>query len=178
MGPRNDTRHWPIDSVVRDARAGDAEAIALLVAQSHPYVHRFARSLCASREDAEDAAQEALVVLYQRIGSLRATSALAAWMFQIVRNECIRRSRTLLRSPQSTPAPRVRSAEDAVMTRLEAERIARAIAALPQDQREVLILRDVQDRSGADVAKALNITRAAMKSRLHRARAAIRELAV
>jgi DNA-directed RNA polymerase specialized sigma24 family protein len=48
-------------------------------------------------EDAEDAAQEALIVLYRKIGTLRAAAALTSWVFQIVRNECIRRSRLALR---------------------------------------------------------------------------------
>jgi RNA polymerase sigma factor (sigma-70 family) len=124
-------------------------------------------------EDAEDAAQEALIVLYRRIGTLRATAALASWIFQIVRHECIRRSRLAFRGPVS-PAVTESSAEDAALARLELERIVGSIAELPPDQRAALILRDIQGLSGAATARALGLSRAAMKSRLHRGRETLR----
>jgi RNA polymerase sigma factor (sigma-70 family) len=65
------------------------------------------------------------------------------------------------------------SAEDEVVRRLEAGRVATAIAALPADQRHVLIMRDVQGYSGRMVADALGLSVPAMKSRLHRARATV-----
>jgi RNA polymerase sigma factor (sigma-70 family) len=163
---------WPTEQVVGAAQQGDPRAIALLVSGSHGHVRRFARTLCSTPEDAEDATQEALIVLYRKIGTLRATAALASWMFQIVRNECIRRSRIALRRP--TAGVEVEpSAEDAALARLEMERIVEAIAQLPADQRSVLVLRDIQGLSGAATAEALGLGRAAMKSRLHRARAAL-----
>jgi len=164
---------WPDEALVVAAQGGDAASISALVAGSHPHVQRFARSLCATPEDAEDAAQEAVIILYRKIGTLRASRALASWMFRIVRNECVRRSRLVLRRPEPTLEPPSRSAEDDVLHRLEVERVAAAIAALPEDQRRVLVLRDVQGQSGREVADALGISTAAMKSRLHRARAAV-----
>src|ERR1700682_4476972 len=97
---------------------------------SHAHVQRFARPLCSTPEDAEDAAQEALIVLYRRIGTLRATAALASWMFQIVRNECIRRSRVTSRRP-TLATPVEPSAEDVALVRLEIERIVELISELP-----------------------------------------------
>jgi RNA polymerase sigma-70 factor (ECF subfamily) len=140
--------------------------------------------LCATPEDAEETAQEALIVLYRKIGTLRATAALASWMFQVVRNECIRRSKVALRGLSSASAVEPStvessavgpSTEDAVLMRLEVERIVAAIAVLPSEQRSVLLLRDIHGLSGAATAKALGLSRAAMKSRLHRGRAALRE---
>jgi RNA polymerase sigma factor (sigma-70 family) len=90
-------------------------------------------------------------------------------MFQIVRNECIRRTRLALRRPISA-AMTEPSAEDAALARLEMERIVDSIAGLPPDQRAVLVLRDIQGQSGAATAQALGLSRAAMKSRLHRGR--------
>ncbi|MGA7704023.1 MAG: sigma factor, partial [Solirubrobacteraceae bacterium] len=84
------TPTWPTEQVVSAAQRGDHRAIAMLVSGSHAHVQRFARTLCSTPEDAEDAAQEALIVLYRKIGTLRAAAALASWMFRIVRNECIR----------------------------------------------------------------------------------------
>lgn len=175
--PKTDT--WPTERVVSAAQQGDPRALASLVRGSHAHVQRFAHTLCSTPEDAEDAAQEALIVLYRRIGTLRATAALASWVFQIVRHECIRRARVVLRGP--TP-PAVAesltvtepSAEDAALARLELERIVGSIAELPPDQRAVLVLRDIQGLSGAATAHALGLSRAAMKSRLHRGRETLR----
>ncbi len=164
---------WPAERVVSAAQQGDPRAIATLVCGSHAHVQRFARTLCSTPEDAEDAAQEALIVLYRKIGTLRATAALGSWMFQIVRNECIRRSRIRLRSPVVAGTVES-SAEDAALARLEIERIVDCIAGLPPEQRAVLVLRDIQGQSGAATALALGISRAAMKSRLHRGREALR----
>lgn len=168
---------WPVESLVLAAQNGDTAAIAALVSGSHPHVRRFAHSLCASPQDAEDAAQEALIILYRRIGTLRATGALGSWMFRIVRNECLRRSRQMkVRTPDSVVEDVVRSVEDDVLERLEAERVATAVAALPEDQRRVVIMRDVQGYPGRAVAEALGLSTAAMKSRLHRARSAVQQL--
>lgn len=164
---------WPSEQVVSAAQDGDPRAISLLVDGSHAHVRRFAYTLCSTPEDAEDAAQEALIVLYRKIGTLRAAAALASWMYQIVRNECIRRSRLALRRPG--PARTVESsAEDAALARWEAERIVAAITGLASEQRAVLVLRDIQGLSGAATAQALGLSRAAMKSRLHRARQSVR----
>ncbi|NJP91483.1 sigma-70 family RNA polymerase sigma factor [Nonomuraea sp. FMUSA5-5] len=171
---------WPGERLIVAAQRGDVESISALVSGSHPHVRRFARTLCATPEDAEDAAQEALIILYRKIGTLRATGALASWMFRIVRNECLRRARLTLRHPPpAVPSayeaerPAASSAEEEVLRRLEADRVAAAIAALPADQRNVLIMRDIQGLSGRMVAGALGLSVAAMKSRLHRARAAV-----
>ncbi|MFE4632554.1 RNA polymerase sigma factor [Streptomyces sp. NPDC056773] len=174
---------WPDERLIRAAQDGDVTSLTTVVMESQPHVRKFALSLCASPQDAEDAAQEALIILYRKIGTLRATGALASWMFRIVRNECLRQLRQLpqLRpaGPQSDGAPEhpadaEPSAEDSVLHRLEAERVAAAIGALPREQRQVLILRDVQGLPGRTVADALGLSTTAMKSRLHRARAALR----
>ncbi|MFB6711940.1 MULTISPECIES: RNA polymerase sigma factor [unclassified Streptomyces] len=181
-------RSWPGATLVAAAQRGDVEALTALVYGSYPHVHRFARTLCATPQDAEDAAQEALIILYRRIGMLRASGALASWMFRIVRNECLRRTRTLVQRGPADEAGRfgtagrfdafggtARSAEEDVLLRLEAERVAAAVAALPDDQRQVLVMRDIQSLPGRTVADRLGLSTAAMKSRLHRARSAVRE---
>ncbi|MFJ8648889.1 RNA polymerase sigma factor [Streptomyces sp. NPDC093546] len=181
-------RTWPGATLVAAAQRGDVEALTALVYGSYPHVQRFAHSLCATPQDAEDAAQEALIILYRKIGMLRASGALASWMFRIVRNECLRRTRALLhRGPDAeagglgtpdrfeTLGGTTRSAEEDVLLRLEAERVAAAVAALPDDQRQVLVMRDIQGLPGRTVADRLGLGTAAMKSRLHRARSAVRK---
>lgn len=170
---------WPDERLIKAAQDGDVTSLTTVVMESQPHVRKFALSLCASPQDAEDAAQEALIILYRKIGTLRATGALASWMFRIVRNECLRQVRLLVsRSEEASAGPEAcaePSAEEAVLHRLEVERIAAAVGSLPSDQRQVLIMRDVQGLPGRTVAHALGLSNAAMKSRLHRARAALRQ---
>jgi len=104
---------------------------------------------------------------------LRAAAALASWMFQIVRNECIRRTRLALHKPVAAATAEL-SAEDAALARMEMERIVDCIAGLAPEQRSVLVLRDIQGLSGAATAQALGLSKAAMKSRLHRGRETLR----
>jgi RNA polymerase sigma factor (sigma-70 family) len=165
---------WPDEQLVAAAQSGDPASIAALVSGAHPHVQRFAFSLCASSQDAEDAAQEAMIILFRKVGTLRAAGALASWMFQIVRNECLRRARVLQRWREPTVEAVTASAEDVVLGRLEIERVVAAIGSLPADQRRVLIMRDIQALPGAAVARAVGLSMTAMKSRLHRARAAVR----
>ncbi|MFF8378300.1 RNA polymerase sigma factor [Streptomyces sp. NPDC015661] len=169
---------WPDERLIKAAQDGDVTSLTTVVMESQPHVRKFAISLCASPQDAEDAAQEALIILYRKIGTLRATGALASWMFRIVRNECLRQVRLLVARRDEVPAEpegsAEPSAEEAVLYRLEVERIAAAVSALPRDQRQVLIMRDVQGLPGKTVAHTLGLSTAAMKSRLHRARATLR----
>ncbi|MFE5485778.1 RNA polymerase sigma factor [Streptomyces sp. NPDC056527] len=175
----NQRFRWPDERLIKAAQNGDVTSLITVVMESQPHVRKFAGSLCASPQDAEDATQEALIILYRKIGTLRATGALASWMFRIVRNECLRQVRLLVsRSDEASheaEASAEPSAEEAVLRRLEAERIAVAVGALPRDQRQVLIMRDIQGLPGGTVAHSLGLSNAAMKSRLHRARAALRD---
>jgi RNA polymerase sigma factor (sigma-70 family) len=174
---------WPADDVIVAAQQGNPEALEALILGSHPHVARFANSLCATREDAEDAAQEALTVLFRRVGSLRVAAALSSWAFQIVKNECIRRARlamkrreTALKVSGDPLGERAHeSSEDLVLGQLEAQRVAQAITTLPRKYQQVLVLRDLQLLSGKEVAEQLGMSKAAMKSTLHRARHALRE---
>ncbi|MBF6437618.1 RNA polymerase sigma factor [Nocardia cyriacigeorgica] len=169
-------RGWAAEQLVAAAQQGDRDALSAIVDGAHPHVRRFAQHLCASSADAEDAAQEALIILYRKIGTLRTATAIASWMFRIVRNECLRRARRVLdREHDGSDSGTVVSAEDEVLRRLDAEQLTRAITELPPLQRRVLIMRDVLGHPGRDTAEALGLSTAAMKSQLHRARAAVRE---
>ncbi|MEV0145771.1 MULTISPECIES: RNA polymerase sigma factor [unclassified Nonomuraea] len=167
-------RSWASTQLIKAAQAGDRESITAVLHGAHSHVRRFAEHLCASPQDAEDAAQEALIILYRKIGSLRATGALASWMFRIVRNECLRRAHVLIERDDEAEAGLATSAEDEAIRRLEAERVARAIQELPPVQRRVLIMRDVLGHPGRRVAESLGLSNAAMKSQLHRARTTLR----
>ncbi|MEU8464016.1 sigma factor-like helix-turn-helix DNA-binding protein [Streptomyces sp. NPDC029003] len=134
---------WPGATLVAAAQRGDAEALTALVYGSYPHVQRFARTLSATPQDAEDAAQDR----HEPPDAYEAYEASGT----------------------------ARSAEEDVLLRLEAERVGAAVAALPADQRQVLVMRDIQGLPGRTVADRLGLSTAAMKSRLHHARSAARE---
>jgi RNA polymerase sigma factor (sigma-70 family) len=173
---------WPTNAVVEAAQLGDEASLEALILGSHPHVVRFARSLCSTPEDAEEAAQEALIALFRHIGTLRVTAALSSWLFQIVKSECVRRSRAVVRTIstrkdlQSTNcAIDSPSAEQVAIGRLEAQRVAAALMELPSSYRQVLVMRDIKSLSGSEVATRLGLSKSAMKSTLHRARMMLRE---
>lgn len=158
--------------LVARACAGDAPAIDELLATSQPDLKRFARRACGNAEDAEDAVQAALWQLHRRIGTLRTVATFATWLFRIVERECFR----LFRGRSSTQAldedlPELAAPDARLDLRLD---LGRAIAALPEPYRIVLILRDIDELTAPEVAAELDLGVDAVKSRLHRARAMVR----
>lgn len=163
------------DGLVDAARAGDESALLHLLVACRPDLTRYARRACES-DDIEEAVQDALWLLYRRIGGLRAGAALSAWMFQVVRRLCLRFTRHRVARDRfaATPLPdnlAGAAAEDGL--RLD---LVRAIGELPTSYREVLILRDIGGFEASEVAAQLGIGVEAAKSRLHRARGLMREM--
>ncbi len=160
--------------LVDAACKGDANAIEKLLVQSQPDLRRFARRSCATSEDADDAVQVALWNLQRNIGSLRMIAALAAWMFKIIERECYRLLRVQRKTEELTDVMADSLQQPATPYGLRRD-LVRAMAALPADYREVLILRDVDELTAPEVAEHLQISIPAVKSQLHRARAMMRE---
>ena len=161
--------------LVEAARAGNAAALARLLHDCQPDLRRFARRTCATTEDAEDAVQQALWQLYRHIGALRTVATFARWLFRIVERECFRLFRRGGGADAGVPAAEPDMlAAPAVPHDLRLD-LARAVERLPALYREVLVLRDIQELTAPEVAAELGLSLAAVKSRLHRARAMVRE---
>src|SRR5215813_3964762 len=110
---------WPDERLIKAAQDGDVTSLTTVVLESQPHVRKFALTLCATPQDAEDAAQEALIILYRKLGTLRASGALASWMFRIVRNECLRQLRLFAARADAAPVTDAeQSAEEAVLRTL------------------------------------------------------------
>ena len=169
------------------ARSGDARAIETLLERHEPRLYRFARRLCRSSTDAEDVLQESLLAAARGIRTFRGASSLSTWLYSIARSYCIKKYRRRRSAPTEVsldageaagalerpdPAPGPEAA-------LEAKRLERAleksIARLDRPHREVLILRDVEGLTAPEVSAVTGLSVAAIKSRLHRARARLRE---
>ena len=160
--------------LVEAARQGDSEAIHTLLIRYQPDVTKFARTVCATPEDAEDAVQEALWIASRKIGTLRVASAFMSWIFQVVKHECFRLLRRVRREEPinqlSVQHLQTQGADHGIL----AHDIAQAIADLPPQYRQVLVMRDVQGMTAPEVAATLGLTVENVKSRLHRARSIIR----
>ncbi|MGW1423073.1 RNA polymerase sigma factor [Bradyrhizobium manausense] len=156
------------------ARLGDPQAIARLLETAQPDIRRYARATCRSSADAEDAAQEALWILFRHVGTIRSLLAFSSWLFSVVRRECLR----LARKAGLAPSVDESEAEAVLLLRPEADLrldVAAAFEALPAHYRDVALMRDVKEMTIDEIADAIGATRQTVKARLHRARALMRE---
>jgi len=166
------------------ARTVDGEALDRLLARHEKRVYRFGLRMCGSEEDAREVLQETLLTAFQGLHAFRGDAELSTWLFQLARTHCLRSRRRRAGAPEQVEnldAPGVDLAHDETRTPDEESQVRQlgeilqaAILALPEDKREVLILRDVEGLSAEEAAAVVGIEVRALKSRLHRARLELR----
>jgi RNA polymerase sigma-70 factor (ECF subfamily) len=140
--------------------------------------HALATQILGNADDAADAVHDAFATVLARPAAFdNKRGALKPWFLRIVRNRCIdmiRRRRIsdtdVNEIVTSTPNP-----EEALQANQRSQAIRRALAAIPHEKREVIILRDYLDLSYAEIAKVLDIASGTVMSRIHRARLALKE---
>lgn len=168
---------------MKDARA--AEKFEHLAVAHKDAVYRQMIRACGNREDAEDVLIEALLKAYRHLDQLHAPSAFQAWLAQIARRVCWQlKEKTafaplLQLSELEEEGREIAAGDPSPEAQLLMERmkdvLQQAIGGLPPEYREVYELRDLEEVRGEEVAARLGLSLAAMKSRLHRARALVRE---
>lgn len=180
-------------ALVAALRAGDGAAYEKVVRAYGGRMLKVAQRLLKNREEARDAVQDAMVSAFKGIRSFDHGSRLYTWLHRITINTSLKRIRTLSREPEQSIEPllprykdngdRLQWARpfsepmDLAMERAEKRAMVRqCIDRLPDTYRTVLILRDIEGLDTAETARALDATENAVKIRLHRARAALREL--
>ena len=160
--------------LIAGARRGDDGAVDALLKIVQPDIRRYARASCVAA-DVDDAVQDALCLVHRNIGKLRVVAAFSSWVFAIVRRECVRLAKRALPLARAVEIVEddlpINSRPDHEL-RLD---IVRAITSLPAHYREVIILRDIEELTIAEIAVAIDATAQATKARLHRARALVRE---
>ena len=164
--------------LVTRARAGDVRALDRLLAVTRPDLERYAKRHCES-DDVDEAIQDALWILCRKLGGLRSVGAFTGWLFQVVRRACLgyarRRRLRASRMVSSDSLPLIadidRGASDPELRTV----LATIIAGLPSSYRDPILIKDVQGHSAEEMAEMLKISPEAAKSRLHRARAMVRE---
>lgn len=165
--------------------AGDKAALAVLVEHHQGAVFRVARRLTGDDATAEDVLQETFVSALRHAGQARPEGSVRGWLLAIARNTALMARRRRVGEPAAyTPLDDVCDHEglgeaagfgmvDPEAWMMASDRHAaleHALARLSEPEREVLVLRDVEELSGEETARALGLTVPAMKSRLHRAR--------
>lgn len=155
------------------AQTGDPVALEGLLAACQTDARRYARRHCQA-SDVDDAVQESLLVVARRVRGLQAAAAFSSWLFTVIRRECLRLQRAMFRHDPLD--------EDTVERQLAARSdhalridLAHALESLPAHYREVVLLRDFEELTIAEIAERLGEPGGAVKSRLHRARLLVRE---
>jgi RNA polymerase sigma-70 factor (ECF subfamily) len=179
---------------VERLRAHDERAFNELVEVYGDRVYRLLLRMLARREEAEDLTQEVFVQVFKAVGSFRGDAQLGTWIYRIAVNTCKNRAKYLARRHAAQQDELESAAErgalgeakgvtagesarpDQVVEGYELEGIVkRCIAALEADFREVLVLRDVEELTYEEIRDITGLAEGTVKSRLHRARAMLRE---
>lgn len=181
--------------LVAALKAGEESAYEQFVRELTPRLLAVARRLLPKEADAQDAVQDAFLQAFKSLDRFEGGSKLSTWMHRIVVNAALMKLRTRRRKPEVAiddllprfgddaeahhvePVADWRESAVEEATRSETrELIHAAIDRLPEDYRTVLVLRDIEQLDTAETAEHLDVTKSVVKTRLHRARQALRTL--
>jgi RNA polymerase sigma-70 factor (ECF subfamily) len=188
-GPRVDADAELVEALRRQ----DPDATERLVERFGDRVYRLTMRITGSKEDAEEAAQDALWTAARRIDSFKGESAFGSWLYRIAANSAYQKLRTRKQRSREIAMDEVLPSLDGDGRHFEPmddwtnrvdERalqgelrhvLEEAIDALPADYRTALVLHDVEGLSNPDIAESLGISLPAVKSRVHRSRLFVRK---
>jgi len=161
--------------VVR-AQAGDETAFAELVERYSPRLRYFLRKLLASADGAEDALQDVWLDVFRHLPRLADPQALVAWLYRIARDRAFGRLRKARRAEQPLDESQVvdEAADEDDFSPEDAARIHAALDELPPEQREVLVLRFLEEMSYEQIARVVGCQLGTVRSRIHYGKQALR----
>lgn len=180
------------NELIRRSKAGDTESFSQLVQIYERRIVNYAFRMLRDRDDAEDAAQEAFLRAYRKLDTFNGDSAFSTWLYTILNNICLdvlrKRKRTgeqthisinqnsaddeyEIQIEDSSPGPYDSYRRKAAMKALEA-----AIGKLSDEHRAVIVMRDINGMEYDEIAKILGISLGTVKSRISRARLALRKI--
>ncbi|HEX8685395.1 MAG TPA: sigma-70 family RNA polymerase sigma factor [Pyrinomonadaceae bacterium] len=164
------------------ALAGDGDAFGEVVRRWERKIYALAYGILGSVEDARDASQETFIAAYRNLQGFRGEAKVSSWLHRIAVNQCISRQRrarvraeTTLddETPDSGERFYLPAAGDsparATESRQRAEAVRRAVASLPQELREVVLMKEFEELTFQEIADALQIPLSTVKSRLYTA---------
>jgi RNA polymerase sigma-70 factor, ECF subfamily len=172
------------EAIVPRIRGGETELFEILMRRHNPKVYRAVRSILRDEADVEDAMQQAYLSAFAHLGQFEGASRVSTWLVRIAINEAIGRRHSELRlvAPGQDPSedkplqpdPK-ENPEERTAAREVGQWLERAIEALPEHYRTAVMLRDVEGLNTQEVAEALGVSEEVVKTRLHRARALLRD---
>lgn len=175
------------DELVQRAKAGDLAAFDILVARHYRHVFALAFHLLGNADDAADATQDAFLKAFERLSQFRGDAAFSTWLYRITINAC----HDLQRQRRPTPFSQLNEEDNESVAALEdlrpdpeemwqrqeqQEAVQKILASLPEEFRQVIVLCDLQGLTYSEAAAVLGMPEGTVKSRLHRARHAFKDL--
>lgn len=161
------------DKLILEAQTGNPVAIGRLLAVCQADARRYAYKHC-QLSDVDDAVQESLLTVSRKLSGLKAAAAFAGWLFTVIKHECRKLARATFKTePLDEDIAEqllARRSDDTLRIDLTA-----ALESLPSHYLEVILLRDFEELTIAEIAERLSDSSSAIKSRLHRARELVRE---
>lgn len=175
------------EEVVQRVLSGDQSMFELLMRRHNQRIYRAVRSVLRNADEAEDVMQQAYVNAYSHLSQFAREAKFSTWLLRIAMNEAFARVRrrglvviesdcgepceeTMRESQTSTPSPEAETLNRELRRVLEEQ-----ILALPETYRAVFIFREVEGLSTAETAECLSVSEDVVKTRLHRARAMLRD---
>jgi len=177
--------------LVDKVKTGDYRAFESLVTRYESKVYRLAIRMLRNPQDAEDALQETFLQVYRGLPGFEGRSTFSTWLFRLATNACLMKIRHRATEPskllpledyfplqEQGEVPQMVDwadrPEEALLSKESREKMMEALEKLPPEYRAVFILRDMEGFSNAETGETLGMSVAAVKSRLHRARLALR----
>lgn len=170
--------------LVQQAMRGSDAAFERLVRLHEKKIYALCLRICGSAEDAQDAAQDAFVAAWRGLGSFRGEAAFSTWLYRLASNACVdilrRKKREALPLSLVDPDAAIEirdetAAPERILERKEtAALVGKALAALPEGYRAVLVLRELHQLSYTEIAEAMQLELGTVKSRISRGRLLMR----
>lgn len=172
--------------IIEKAKQGDARAIRTLVDEYAPVIFRFSYSICRNQDRAEHATQETFLSILKKLDQFDNRSKFSTWLYTIVSNHCLmlarseKTRRTVSLDDEDSSIPEIpvdhwqHDPGSAVESADLKQHLDAAIDKLAPEYKVVFVLRDIEGLSTEEVANITNLSIPAVKSRLHRARAFLR----
>lgn len=175
--------------LVKKAAAGDADAFEQLVLKYQSQIYNLCFRMSGNAEDAADLSQEAFIKAWNHLESFHFEAAFSTWLYRLASNTCLDFLRSAKRRPQISLTVEDSDGEEGILdvpdsaatpeecliAAEESRLLSQAMNALEPEQRQILTLRVVNEMSYADIADILRIREGTVKSRLSRARDALRK---
>ena len=166
--------------LISRARGGDRDAFGELVEQYRDNVYRLAYRMCGNAYDADEAAQEAFVAAWRALPNFRGDAKFSTWLYRLTTNAAIdvmrreKRHQTVGDGEMVDLADDADSPQETVERTEQQEAVQKALATLSEEYREVLLLRYMEELDYAEIAEVLQLPSGTVKSRINRAKAALK----